>query len=161
MQNLHAFVTCGLLGLAALAAPAAAEDGKAMPGSACQASFFGQGQTLLRSGASLSHNGSIAVSVTCPTVKDIEAGRIKRALVKVFDRHPSLPVKCTLATHRSDGTVQQSQTAQTLSLSPGILQTLTFAGQSTAAGGVYNLACDLPPGNAAVSTIVLYSIVEE
>lgn len=152
------------LAFSALTAPAFAEDGKAMPGSACQASFLQAAQTLTGSGAFLLNTGTGTVKVTCPAVKDIEAGRIKRAQVKVVDRNPNAgaDVSCTLTSHKMDGTVHQSQLLKSSGSSNNV-QTLSYAGQSAAAAGTYSLVCDLPPFVAAFgpSSLVMYNLVEE
>ena len=109
------------------------------------------------------------ISVTCPVAKDIEAGRIKRAEVMVFDRNPNAnppgttdnDVSCALATVRRDGTVQQTITLRTFNSSPSPLP-LTFSGQSAAPKGSYSLVCDLPPSlPTGLSSIVMYNVVEE
>ena len=174
MKISHLVVSCGTAALAMLAAaPAFAEDGKAMPGSACQATFASGVQSLFRGGASILSSGSQAVSITCPVAKDIEAGRIKRAEVMVIDRNPSTDqsikpdISCTLATHKKDGSVQQSVTKKSNSSFPNALP-LSFGAQTAAAQGSYSLVCELPPfanvpGNPNIgpSAIVMYNVVEE
>jgi hypothetical protein len=148
-----------------MAAPAAmAEDGKAMPGSACQATFASGIQPLFRGAPSILSSGSTNVSVTCPVAKDIEAGRIKRAEVMVIDRNPAAgaDISCTLSTFKKDGTVQQSETKKSNSSFTTALP-ISFGAQTAAVQGSYSLVCDLPAfaPSSGPSAIVMYNVVEE
>jgi hypothetical protein len=152
------------LALSLQAVPALAEDGKAFSGSACSATFDTSPSTLVRSLGRIFNNGTSAMSVTCPTMKDIEAGRMKRGEVRVLDVNPFAggDVTCTLTSLKSDGTVHQAQTLKS-SGSSNTVQLLTFAGHSASAKGSYNLACDLPAlaSGFGSSGIVMYNVVEE
>jgi hypothetical protein len=162
MHAKYLLATCASLGFLVLAAPAFAEDGKAMPGSACQATFFSGLQPLFRNGAVISSSGSDTVSVTCPVVKDIEAGRIKRAEVMVIDRNPNpnADISCTLTTFKKDGSVHQSQERKSNN-SFNVALPLSFGAQTAALQGSYSLTCTLPPGTGGISSIVMYNVVEE
>lgn len=170
MKISHVAISCAIMAITmAAAAPVFAEDGKALTGSACQASFSSGVQSLFRNGASISSSGSQPVSVTCPVTKDIEAGRIKRAEVMVVDRNPgsNADISCTLTTHKKDGSVHQSSTRKSNSSFTATLP-LSFGAQTAALQGSYSLICDLPPiasvpGNPNVgpSSIVMYNVVEE
>ena len=160
--------SCGVMAVAMAAAPAFAEDGKAMPGSACQPLTFSR-TTGLSMGAAIISNFSTSVfeHVACPVTKDIEAGRIKRAEVMVIDRSPVTghDIECTLATHKKDGSFVQSVTKKTSSSFQTALP-LSFGAQAAAAQGSYTLICTLPPmatvaGSPAPSSIVMYNVVEE
>ena len=137
--------------------------GKALPGSACQATSFSSIAPLFRSpDGAIASSGSQTTSVTCPVTKDIEAGRLKRAEIKVVDVNPTADVTCTMATIKSDGALHQSQTRSSNG-SSNLVQTLRFTGHTAAAKGVFSLVCALPafaPGFGA-SHIVLYNVVEE
>ena len=152
------------IGLLALAAPALAEDGKTMPGSACHASFSSGVASLTRSNGLMLGVGSSGVRISCPVMKDIDAGRIKRAVVNVIDNNPFAggDVVCNLLTLKPDGTVSQSQELRT-SGSSGTMRQLAYGAQAKVAGGNYSLVCDLPalqsPGGP--SMIISYNVVEE
>ena len=150
--------------LSLLALPALAEDGKAMPGSACQATTLAGLQSLARSNGTVLNVGDQVVNVICPATKDIESGRLKRTEVKAIDRNPvsGADVNCTVASLRSDGTVHQSQRLASTGSSNNV-QTLTFNGHTAAAKGSFNLTCDLPRFEAGFgpSGIVMYNVVEE
>lgn len=161
MTMKYSALALGALALSAVTAPAFAEDGKVMAGSACDAGAASAAQFLLRITGTLANTSSGGIVVTCPVIKDNEAGRIVRASVRVIDRHPGVDFSCTLATVRSDGTVLQFQTARSTGASPAP-QTLSFAGQGAASGGAYNLDCTLPafiPGTG-ISTLINYNVVE-
>jgi hypothetical protein len=149
-----------VLGVAA--SPAMADDGKVIPGSACQASFFQGLQPLFRSNGEILSAGSDKVQVHCPVVKDL--AKIKRAEIMLIDRNPAADadISCTLFTLRKDGTTQQSQTQKSNS-SFTVALPINFGAQSTAAGGSYSLVCELPPFNATFgpSAIVGYTVVED
>jgi hypothetical protein len=152
------------LALSLLAVPVLAEDGKAFSGSACQATFASSPPTLFRNVGRVLNNGTSAISVTCPAMKDIEAGRMKRGEVRVLDQNPitGADVVCTLSSLKSDGSVHQSQTLRSIGSSTAV-QLLTFAGHTASAKGSYNLACDIPafPTGFGPSRIVMYNVVEE
>ena len=69
------FAASATLALSLLGGQAFAEDGKAYPGSACQAQFDHVEATISRSNASILNAGSQRVKLFCPVAKDIEAGR--------------------------------------------------------------------------------------
>ncbi|MGD9509140.1 MAG: hypothetical protein AB7X49_11375, partial [Geminicoccaceae bacterium] len=89
-----------------------AENGKAYPGSACQRQFDHIDASLSCSRAVVLNAGSQAVRLFCPVAKDIEAGRIKRAVVMVPDSHNTQNVTCELMSLGSDGAVVQSSIRQ-------------------------------------------------
>lgn len=96
----------------------------------------------------------------CPELGAVHAPHLG-ATVRVIDRNSSADFSCTLATVRSNGTVQQFQTVRSTGSSPAP-QSLTFSGQSAASGGSYSLECTMPafiPGTN-VSTLVNYTVVE-
>ena len=164
MRLTYIVASCGAMAFVMSAESVLAEDGKAMPGSACQATFFSGLQPLFRIGAVISSSGSDNVSVTCPVVKDIEAGRIKRAEVMVIDRNPNAgaDIGCTLTTFKKDGTVHQSQERKSNN-SFNVALPLSFGAQTAALQGSYSLVCTLPPmvASSGPSSIVMYNVVEE
>jgi hypothetical protein len=170
MKISHLMISCGVMAVTMVTAPAFAEDGKAYTGSACQPmSFRPTAPSGLAIGGVTISNFSTSnfESVTCPVTKDIEAGRIKRAEVMVIDRSPvaNHDISCTLATHKKDGSQLQSVTQKSNS-SFQIALPLTFGAQTAAVQGSYSLICSLPPmatvaGSPAPSTIVMYNVVEE
>ena len=97
------------LALAAVASPAAASDGKSMPGSACQAFEDFRLRQLYRGGGEIFNLGNTGEAVVCPVVKDLN--KITRAVVMLIDANPDLgaDIACSLYTVRSDGTVQTTQ----------------------------------------------------
>jgi hypothetical protein len=160
---------CATIAFAALAAPASAEDGKAMPGSACQPMSFRPTAPsgLATGGAGISNVSTSFDNLVCPVTKDIEAGRIKRAEVMVIDRSPVAghDIECTLSTFKKDGSLQQQEKRKSNSSFQTALP-LTFGAQTAAPQGSYSLICSLPPmatvaGSPAPSTIVMYNVVEE
>lgn len=161
-------VAGGLLASTLFAGSAFAEDGKALPGSACQPTSFRQPAGLAMGGPSISNfSTSNFESITCPVTKDIEAGRIKRAEVMLIDRSPvaNHNIECTLSTHRRDGSQVQSETKKSNS-SFNTALAISFGPQAAAPQGSYSLICSLPPmatvaGSPAPSTIVMYNVVEE
>lgn len=160
------FAMIGTLASSMLAASAAfAEDGKAYPGSSCQAQFDHLNATIARSGASLLNVHTTAVKLFCPIVKDIEAGRIKRAEVMVDDNHTGQDVVCELFSLGRDGAVVQSSRRNTTGTSGGRPVALTFGIHSANARGYYALTCELPAssglGALGPSRIVGYNVVEE
>lgn len=168
MKISHLLASFGVMTVTMVTAPAFAEDGKAMPGSACQPLTFSR-TTGLSMGAAIISNFSTSnfEHVACPVTKDIEAGRIKRAEVMVIDRSPvpNHDISCTLATHKKDGSFVQSVTKKSNS-SFQVPLALTFGAQSAAVQGSYTLICSLPPmatvaGQPAPSSIVMYNVVEE
>jgi hypothetical protein len=165
MKISHLVVSCATIASAVLAAPAFAEDGKAMPGSVCQPMSFRPTAPsgLATGGLTISNFGTNAESVTCPVTKDIEAGRIKRAEVKVIDANPTANVSCTLSSFKSDGALHQSQLVTSKGSLPTEAQPLPFAGHTANNKGTYNLVCNLPPfvNGLGASGIMMYSIVEE
>lgn len=164
MRLSHIAVACGVIVSAATAVPASAEDGKALPGSACQRQFDHVNAPMARTAGTLLALHDSAVKVFCPVTKDIEAGRIKRAEVLVDDNHALADVRCELFSLRQDGSVLQS-TLRATSGNPATPVTLTFGAHSANAKGRYALTCELPPGTGngavAASTILGYSVVEE
>jgi hypothetical protein len=167
MKISHLVVSCATIASAVLAAPAFAEDGKAMPGSVCQPMSFRPTAPsgLATGGLTITNFGSVAETVTCPVTKDIEAGRIKRAEVKVIDANPNngADVRCTLSSFKSDGAVHQSQLVKTQGSLPGVPQPLPFTAHTANNKGTYNLICELPPfvNGFGGSGIMMYNIVEE
>jgi hypothetical protein len=161
MTMKYSALALSALAASAIAAPAFAEDGKAMPGAVCQATFEVVADSLSRSSGTLSSLAAGTVSATCPVAKDIEAGRIVRATIKVIDRNPTQEFACTLMTLRSDGTILQSQTVLSNG-SSNLPQTLSFGAQGTANGGAYNLECVIPGRVASLgtSTLLTYNVVE-
>ena len=149
------------LALGALASPSSAEAGEVMAGAACDAGAPGSAPFMLRLTGTLANTANGAVNVYCPVIKDSGTSRILGATVRVIDRNSSADFSCTLATVRSNGTVQQFQTVRSTGSSPAP-QSLTFSGQSAASGGSYSLECTMPafiPGTN-VSTLVNYTVVE-
>jgi hypothetical protein len=105
-----------------------------------------------------------SVRLFCPVAKDVEAGRIKRAVVMVLDSHTSQNVTCELMSLGSDGTVVQSSIRSSLATN-AVPVALSFGAHKTNPRGVYVLTCDLPAGSGAgavgASHIVSYNVVEE
>lgn len=155
---------CTALALSLLAGQAFAEDGKAYPGSACQRQFDQIDAAIARSRAVVLNAGAQSVRLFCPVAKDVEAGRIKRAVVMVLDSHTAQNVTCELMSLGSDGAVVQSSTRSS-SATNAVPVALSFGAHKANPRGVYVLACDLPagsgPGAVGASHIVSYSIVEE
>ena len=150
---------------ALLAGPALAADTKTLSGSACQPSFFTAGQSLFRREPMLLSNSNLTEPITCPVVKDVDAGRIKRAQVRVINRNGTIGSSffCKLSTYRPDGSFVQSQSRRSTLVSTAV-QTLNFDAQKAAPGGSYSLICNLPAAfgpNRDLSAIVSYTVVEE
>jgi hypothetical protein len=169
MKISHLVFSCGVIVATLAAAPAFAEDGKAMPGSACQPMSFRPTAPsgLAIGGAGISNFGTSFESLVCPVTKDLEVGRIKRAEVMLIDRSPVAghDIECTLSTHKKDGSLQQQEKRKSTSSFQNALA-LTFGAQTAAVQGSYSLICSLPPmatvaGSSAPSTIVMYNVVEE
>lgn len=168
MKISHFVMSCGIMAATMTAGSAFAEDGKAMPGNACQPLTFSRTTGLSIGGAAISNfSTSNFEHVACPVTKDIEAGRIKRAEVMVIDRSPvpNHDIECTLSTHKKDGSFAQSVKQKSNSSFQTALP-LTFGAQSAAVQGSYSLICTLPPmatvaGSPAPSTIVRYNVVEQ
>jgi hypothetical protein len=146
------------LAAALLASPALAEDGKGYAGSFCQPNFSGNrdGYSIgfnVQSGQFLPGEG---MDVSCPIVKDANAGGIKRAFVMVVDQ-TSGSVSCTLRTLRTDGTVvAQSPTVFSSGNDPNP-QKLSFGPQPKVTDGYYELGCSLLPS----TRLIMYNVVEE
>jgi hypothetical protein len=168
MKISHSLVACGVLALTSAAGTALADDGKALPGSACQPLTFSRSTSLSLGGATISNFSTSSFEhVACPVTKDIEAGRLKRAEVMLIDRSPvaNHDIECTLATHRKDGGLIQTETKKSNS-SFNVALPISFGAQSAALQGSYTLICSLPPmatvaGSPAPSTIVMYNVVEQ
>lgn len=166
MKVAYLAIAGSLLASTLLAGSASAEDGKVLPGSACQPASFRQAAGVAIGGTVISNfSTSNFETVACPVVKDLN--KIKRAEVMVVDRNPNngQDISCTLTTHKKDGSLQQSQTKPTNNSFPNALP-LTFAAQTAAPQGSYSLICSLPPmatvaGSPAPSSIVNYNIVED
>jgi hypothetical protein len=158
----------GLLASTLVTGSALAEDGKAMPGSACQPLTFSRTTGLSIGGATISNfSTSNFEHVACPVTKDLEAGRIKRAEVMLIDRSPvaNHDIECTLSTHKKDGSFQHTEKRKSNSSFQNALP-ITFGAQTAALQGRYSLVCSLPPmatvnGSPAPSTIVMYNVVEQ
>jgi hypothetical protein len=164
MKISHLVMSCGIMAAAMTAGSALAEDAKALPGSACQPMSFRPtaNSGLATGGLTISNITSNAENVTCPITKDIEAGRIKRAEVKVIDSSSTANVRCTLTSFKSDGTLHQRQEVTSTGSSPTEVKPLSFAAHTANNKGTYNLICELPPLNgSSASGIMMYTVVEE
>jgi hypothetical protein len=166
MKIHHLMMACGIMAMTMTAGSAFAEDGKALPGSACQPMNFTRTTGLAIGGPFIGNfSTSNFESVTCPVTKDIEAGRIKRATVMVIDRNPDKDrnIECTLSTHREDGSQLATETRKSNSFFQTALPLGPFGAQPAALRGSYSLFCSLPPMTAggAASQIVMYNVVEE
>ncbi|MGE3290935.1 MAG: hypothetical protein AB7I59_05015 [Geminicoccaceae bacterium] len=159
------FAAHTILALSLLGSQALAENGKAYPGSACQRQFDHIDASLSCSRAVVLNAGSQAVRLFCPVAKDIEAGRIKRAVVMVPDSHNTQNVTCELMSLGSDGAVVQSSIRQS-SATTAVPVALSFGAHKANLRGVYVLTCDLPvdsgPGaGRRVAHRQLYNVVEK
>lgn len=129
----------------------AADDGKAYPGSMCQAAASQQDQTYgsYTSGSLISNRTRSTRTVVCPFVRDVISGTWKNVTVRLRDRHDSQDVSCQARAYDVFGqTVFVSPTRT--SVGEGF-QTLTFgAGLAQSSWGPFVLSCTLPPmqGNA-------------
>jgi hypothetical protein len=166
MHTQRLLAASATLALSMLGGQAFAEDGKAFPGSACQAQFDHVEATISRSNASILNAGAQRVKLFCPVAKDIEAGRIKRAEVMYLDSHSQQSVTCELVSLSREGAVVQSSIR---SSSVGGVNTtplpLSFGAHATNNKGTYVLTCELPPfsgaGAVGASHIITYNVVEE
>ena len=157
----YSMLALSALAVGVLASPSSAEAGEVMAGAASDAGAASSAQFMLRITGKLSNTANSAVNVYCPVIKDSGTSRILSATVRVIDRNSSANFSCTLATVRSDGTVQQFQTVSSSGSSPAP-QNLTFSGQGAASNGSYSLECTMPafvPGTS-VSTLINYTVVE-
>ncbi len=145
-----------------LAHPAFAEDGKTMPGSACQALNDVPARNHFRALGSLINYENSFEFFLCPVVKDLN--KIKRAVVMVKDLNPDAGADsyCSLYTLRSDGTIQSVQVRNSTG-SSAAPQALKFGAQGAVANGYYALQCSLPAYHPTFreSAIVSYTLVEE
>lgn len=172
MKISYLLASFGVMTVTMITAPAFAEDGKAMPGAACQPMSFRPTAPsgLAIGGVTISNfSASNFDTVTCPVTKDVEAGRIKRATVMVIDRNPNpgADIECTLSTHRENGSLLHTEKRKTNSSFQTALPLVPpFGPQAAALRGSYSLICSLPPmatvgGQPAPSSIVMYNVVEE
>lgn len=153
------------LALAALAGPALAEDGKTLPGSACQPFEDFRLRQLYRGGGLIYNLGNTTEAVVCPVVKDLN--KIKRAVVMVIDGNPDPDpdddIVCSLKTLGGDGAVKTTRSQKSSGFSD-VAKPLNFSAQSAAANGSYYLYCTLPPyylPNFRGSAIASYTVVED
>ena len=165
MKYQHLAFAFGICASAMMSAPVfAAEDGKAYPGSACQRQFDNINAPVARTGAIIFNNHTSSVKVFCPVVKDVEAGRIKRAEVMIDDNHGSANIRCELFSFKRDGTVQQVSVRDSSGTTVTPLA-LTFGAHGANPKGSYGLTCELPAGSGSgaisASQIVGYTVVEE
>jgi hypothetical protein len=165
MKYQHVVFAFGIYASTMASAPVfAAEDGKAYPGSACQRQFDNINAPVARTGAILFNNHTSPVKVFCPVVKDIEAGRIKRAEVMVDDNHALADIRCELFSFKRDGSVQQVSVRDSSGTTVTPLP-LAFGAHGANPKGSYGLTCELPVGSGSgaigPSMIVGYTIVEE
>ena len=172
-QQTRRFLTGTLFALSVLATggPAAALDGKTLPGAACQPGDQSQSYITDPFGRILNPSTTQNLVVTCPVVRDIIAGNstsgIKQAFVKVIDNNPNTgrEVGCTLASFRGDnGQAVEVTSGTTVGSSPNVRPLPTFTDLASTSGGFYSLRCLIPPrssSTAPLSGIVMYQIDEQ
>ena len=172
-QQTRRILTSALFSLSVLATggPAAALDGKTLPGAACQPGDQSQSYITDTSGRILNPSTTQNLVVTCPVVRDVITGNstagIKQAFVKAIDNNPGTgkEVGCTLASFRGDnGQVVEVTSGTTVGSSPNVQTLPTFVDIASTSGGFYSLRCLIPPrtnSTAPLSGIVMYHIDEQ
>ena len=172
-QQTRRFLTGTLFALSVLATggPAAALDGKSLPGAACQPGDQSQSYITDPFGRILNPSTTQSLVVTCPVVRDIITGNssngIDQAFVKVIDNNPNTgsEVGCTLASFRGDnGQAVEVTSRTTVGSNPNVQTLPTFTDLASTSGGFYSLRCLIPPrtsSTAPLSGIVMYQIDEQ
>lgn len=167
-QQTRRFLTGTLFALSVLATggPAAALDGKTLPGSACEPLNQSAPYAEDIFGGIFNPSTTQTLTVNCPVVRDTIGGNssngIDVAVVKVFDQNllTSRDVSCNLTSRSSTGQVVEVNFRSTTGASSSV-QTLTFTDLASQSGGFYNLSCSIPPKNGtAQSGIIMYEVDE-
>jgi hypothetical protein len=154
-----------MLGVATLAAvlgfttrDAHAVDGKTYPGMMCRTAPGSAGSYQLHFGTVYNNSSTSELSLICPVVHD--TGDISSATIKVWDRHPTIDVFCSVHFENVSGSsVFGSDLDDSSEGSSANIKTLTFGSQT---GSDYTwVECTVPRSSSgAVSHIAEIDVVE-
>lgn len=154
MKLIHKFsiMLCTVL---MLATTAHAEDGKVIPGVACQKAL---GTGSYGGGAVRNDSTTGSLTVECPIVRDSVSGGINDAYVRLYNAKTATSA-CTLNARSIYGTVGFSQYK---SVNSSGYKTLSFASMSDYNGGHYYFWCAVAPSqnNSSKSKIISYRMDE-
>ncbi len=149
MKSLHKFIIlfCSML---LLSTTSFAEDGKVIPGVACQKSL---GAGSYGGGAVRNNSTTGSLTVECPIVRDTLYGGINDAYVRLYNSKTGTSA-CTLHARSIYGTAGYSQYK---SVNGAGYKTLSFASMSDYNGGHYYFWCAIAPSKSSSSKSKLIS----
>ena len=149
MKSIHKLIIlfCSIL---MLSTTSYAEDGKVIPGIACQKSL---GVGSYGGGAVRNNSTSGSLTVECPIVRDSVYGGISDAYVRLYNSKTGTSA-CTLNARSIYGTVGFSQYK---SVSSAGYKTLSFSSISDYNGGHYYFWCAIAPSKSSSSKSKLIS----